>query len=226
MYEERSPDEISDSDETTVNEVVSSRRRAYSTRRNIDDCEAEGDEARNDRVEMQPAQNEMLTYITYYYQRNSIDVIKKNVSQFYTLDEIITAKTLLWQLFADMLLPERRRVTSDKRSACDASLADIVAALGELDIKGNFPVDTFVARNLDRLPKFAPEETNVIAVMDRLRAIELQLNEVQDLSINNRDRIMSNRDTMDTMREDIKIRVDKQPYNSIVVNGITRTASW
>ena len=27
---------------------------------------------------------------------------------------------------------------------------------------------------------------------------------------------------MDTMREDIKIRVDKQPYNSVVVNGITR----
>ena len=222
MYEERSPDDIFDSDETTVKEVVSSRRRAYSTRRSIDDCEAEGDEARNDRVEMQPAQNEMLTYITYYYQRNSIDVIKKTVSQFYTLDEIITAKTLLWQLFADMLLPERRRVTSDKRSAYDASLADIVAALGELDIKGNFPVDTFVVKNLDRLPKFAPEKTNVIAVMGRLRAIELQLNEVQDLSISNRDRIISNRDTMDTMREDIKIRVDKQPYNSVVVNGITR----
>ena len=82
VYEERSPDEISDSEETTVKEVVSSRRSAYSTRRNTDDCEAEGDEARNDRVEMQPAQNEMLTYITYYYQRNSIDVIKKPCHSF------------------------------------------------------------------------------------------------------------------------------------------------
>ena len=109
MYEERSPDEISDSDETTVKEVVSSRIRAYSTRKNIDDCEAEGDEARNDRVKMQPAQNEMLTYITYYYQRNSTDVIKKNVSQFYTPYEIITAKTAVATIC--------RHVTSRKKAS-------------------------------------------------------------------------------------------------------------
>ena len=38
---------------------------------------------------------------------------------------------------------------------------------------------------LDILPKYAPEETNVTSMMDRMRVVELQLNEVQDLFIGN-----------------------------------------
>ena len=46
---------------------------------------------------------------------------------------------------------------------------------------------------LDRLPKYAPpEETNVMAMMDRMRVVELQMNEVQDLSIRNRECIVKN----------------------------------
>ena len=149
--------------------------------------------------EDQPIKSELLTY-----------VIKKAVSAFYTLEEIVNAKALVWQLYADMLPPERRRVTSDKRSAYDASLTDITGALNELDINGKLPTDKFYAQQLDRMPRFAPEENNVMAVMDRLRAIELQLHEVQDLSLNNRDNIT-------------KMKAAKHDQNSSVANGTART---
>ena len=48
----------------------------------------------------------------------------------------------------------------------------------------------FISMNLDRLPKYAPEETNVMTMMDRMRVVELQLNEVQALSMRNRECIV------------------------------------
>ena len=137
-------------------------------------------------------QSELLTYVVHYYQRNSADKIKNTVLAFYTAEEIVTAKTVIWHAYENCLPPERRRVTTDKRSANEANLTDIIGAVSDLDAKGKVLSGRFCAMKLDRLPKYAPEETNVMAMMDRMRVVELQLNEVQDLSTRNRDCIVKN----------------------------------
>ena len=137
-------------------------------------------------------QSELLTYVVHYYQRNSAEKIKNTVLAFYTAEEIVTAKTVIWHAYENCLPPERRRVTTDKRSANEANLTDIIGAVSDLDAKGKVLGGRFCAMKLDRLPKYAPEETNVMAMMDRMRVVELQLNEVQDLSTRNRECIVKN----------------------------------
>ena len=128
----------------------------------------------------------------HYYQRNSAEKIKHTVLAFYTEKEIVTANTVIWHAYENCLPPERCRVTTDKRSANEANLTDIIGAVSDLDAKGKVLSGTFYAMKLDRLPKYAPEETNVIAMTDRMRVVELQLNEVHDLSIRNRECIVKN----------------------------------
>ena len=137
-------------------------------------------------------QSELLTYVVHYYQRNSAEKIKNTVLAVYTAEEIVTAKTFIWHAYENCLPPERRRVTTDKRSANEANLTDIIGAVSDLDAKGKVLSGRFCAMKLDRLPKYAPEETNVMAMMDRMRVVELQLNEVQDLSTRNRECIVKN----------------------------------
>ena len=128
----------------------------------------------------------------HYYQRNSAEKIKHTVLAFYTEKEIVTANTVIWHAYENCLPPERCRVTTDKKTANEANLTDIIGAVSDLDAKGKVLSGRFCAMKLDRLPKYAPEETNVIAMTDRMRVVELQLNEVHDLSIRNRECIVKN----------------------------------
>ena len=68
-------------------------------------------------------QSELLTYVVYYYQRNLTEMIKNTVLAFYTAEEIVKANTVIWHAYENCLPPERRRVTTDKRSANEANLS-------------------------------------------------------------------------------------------------------
>ena len=98
-------------------------------------------------------QSELLTYVVYCNHIHSTDMIKNTVLDFYT-DE---AKTVIWHAHENCLPPERRRVTTDKRSANEANLSDIIGAVSELDAKGKLLSGSLCATKLDRLPKYAPE---------------------------------------------------------------------
>ena len=163
-------------------------------------------------------QSELLTYVVYDYQRNSADTIKNTVLAFYTAEEIVNSKTTLWHTFENCLPPERRRVTTEKRSANEANLADIIGAVSDLDAKGKVLSGRFCAMKLDRLPKYAPEETNVMSMMDRMRVVELQLNEVQDMSMRNRENIVKNaRNIYEVANRNSG--ADKQSYSAVVSNS-------
>ena len=130
----------------------------------------------------------------------------------------MNAKTTLWHTFENCLPPERRRVTTDKRSANEANLAAIIGAVSDLDAKGKVFSGRFCAMKLDRLPKYAPEETNVMSMMDRMRVVELQLNEVQDLSMRNRENIVKNaRNIYEVANRNSG--ADKQSYSAVVSNS-------
>ena len=76
-------------------------------------------------------------------------------------------KTVIWHAYENCLPPGRHSVTTDKRSAYEANLSDIIGAVSDLDAKGNSLSGSFCAMKLDRLSKYAPEDTNVMSMMDR-----------------------------------------------------------
>ena len=119
------------------------------------------------------------------------------------------AKTVIWHAYENCLPPERRRVTTDKRSANEANLSDIIGAVSDLDGKG---------KSLDRLPKYVPEETKVMSMMDRMTVVEQQLNEVQDLSMRNRENTVTNaRNICDVGSRNSG--ADKPSYSAVVSNS-------
>ena len=116
--------------------------------------------------------SELLTYATFYMHNSAINNIKTIISNFYPLEEIITAKKMLWALCSDSLEQYIERKSTDKRSSVEASINDIFEALSKLDILGKVP--TFVAKNIDKLPSRQPEELNMICIINRLVKLEQQ----------------------------------------------------
>jgi len=83
---------------------------------------------------------------------------------------VSAAKKLLVREFSvliknTVLTTERRSFAS--RPAHDAEIDDIIQILEELDPQKALDGYVFAASALDRLPKYAPEEINICAVVDR-----------------------------------------------------------
>ena len=147
--------------------------------------------------------NELLSYVLYYYQNSSVDMIRKTVLAFYTSEEISAAKDLFWETNDNISIPKQRRISTSVRAAHEADFADIIGAISELDTKGCLNIGKYYAINLGRIPKFTPEEMNTLAVIDRLRALELQLSEVKDMTMNHSTRIDSTENQMSLLTADL-----------------------
>ena len=122
--------------------------------------------------------NELLTYATFYMNKSCIDHIKKIISSFYTNEEIVEAKKLLWEIKGSELQAYSERKNTDKRSSSDANISDIFDGLTKLDILDQIPI--FVAKKMDRIPKREPEELNTVSIIDRLGRIEKKIDEYGD----------------------------------------------
>ena len=143
--------------------------------------------------------NELLSYLYYHYSNSSIDMIRKTIISFYSPDDITVAKDLIWETNKESLLTSKqRRISTAVRSAHEADFNDIISALNELDQKGDLVIGKYYAVNFSKIPKCSPEEMNSLAIIDRLRALELQISEVKDLTLDNRSRIDRNEEQMST----------------------------
>ena len=114
--------------------------------------------------------NELLAYISHYINNSTVVNIKKIVIDFYSNDEIIIAKQLLWQLCSDDLVNYKERRSTEKRTNVEANVEDIIDAFKEMDVLGKLP--QFAAVNIDRLPNKCPEELNMISILSRLKSLE------------------------------------------------------
>lgn len=122
--------------------------------------------------------NSLLTYVCTYYDGSSRDKVHLAVANFYSVDEIKIAKKLLWDRFESDLPKFESRRDSDNRSAKDMMVSDILGALDHLD---NAKVEySFVTRDIKRLPKFSPEETNVCSMVDRVVTVEMKCTEMDE----------------------------------------------
>lgn len=114
--------------------------------------------------------NELITYTAYYRNRANGDALRRVILTCYTPHDIHEAKELIADRFrskidGNPLLMDRRGSTT--RPAQEAELDDILGLLDLLDEQRLLHDVQFVAAELDRLPKFGPEELNVCAVVDR-----------------------------------------------------------
>lgn len=134
--------------------------------------------------------NEFLTYIDFCQNKANDEALQRTVLGYH----ICCAKKTLIQRFhiyleSCPLIAERRN--SSARSAHEAEEDDVCGIFDLLDTLQVLNNCTFVAANLDNLPKFGREELNIAAVVDRQVHVEAT---VKDMSVAI-SQLMSHRDS-------------------------------
>lgn len=117
--------------------------------------------------------NELLAYASYYINRCPIDKLHPAIVKFFVPAEIELAKDALWPFITESDPSKKKTLRKDStsRSASEANVADILQALKNTDLEKV----NFVARDLERLPKWGPEEISLLALADRLAHVEAEL---------------------------------------------------
>ena len=134
-------------------------------------------------------QNELLSYLQYYLSRSSSENLKAVIVRFYGEAEINKAKLLLWRCVEDDIIGVfQNRITTASRSALEANTQDIITAFQKSDAQGVL-LPSFAAIDLNRVPKFAPEEMGDFAVREKLSALEQRLNLMENQVLGNSDSI-------------------------------------
>ena len=120
--------------------------------------------------------NELLCYVTTYIKRSTTEQIVKAIYRFYDIDEITTAKKLLYDHFPRLgAYPPRK--TSLKRTEVEAHSCDIVDSLIELDTSSHNIV--FCAKDLNRIPRWDPHETDHLSLLEKISKLEGRINNVE-----------------------------------------------
>ena len=127
--------------------------------------------------------NELLAYLCHYVHNSTITNIKNIIVGFYSFEEIVKAKKLLWELGKDHLDAYIERRTTDRRTCSEASLDDIVEAVKKLDMSSNLP--NFVAKNIANIPNNQPEELNLMYIVKRVNSLENKISTIDEVLINN-----------------------------------------
>ena len=84
--------------------------------------------------------SELLTYMSHYMNSSTLSNITKIANNFYSDDDILEAKKLLWEHFADVLGPIVARRDTDNRKGSEANLTDITNGLLKLDSEQKTPI--------------------------------------------------------------------------------------
>ena len=117
---------------------------------------------------------ELLCFVQYFLNCSAPDNIKDIAGTFYTDDEILAAKRVLWcdnnkpfiSKYAD-------RRNTNQRTGAAANIDDIFTALSALDkLESVEKKIQYVAHNLTRLPSYNPEELNNVSMLQRINALE------------------------------------------------------
>lgn len=120
--------------------------------------------------------SELLTYTWFYLQgKSTADSVCKTVCDFYCNEEIVEAKKQVWEMFGEKCeigkYTMRRNSQATGQSANELNVRDIIRALFKIDDAQISPV--FVAKNLDRVPKWEPEEmSDKITLLEIVRKLE------------------------------------------------------
>lgn len=122
--------------------------------------------------------SELLTYVMHYRNKSTVDALRRCVLHHYTANDITAAKKLFIKLFetklsSNTLATERR--SSSSRPAHEAEIDDIIGLANGLDEKDDLQSIKFVAADLERLPKYGPEEINMAYIAERHSTLDADI---------------------------------------------------
>ena len=128
--------------------------------------------------------SELLCYLQNYVGKIPHSVLSLNLSGFYKEEEIVEAKTVLFNVVGDMNLQfddiprnKQRRGGDNKRKL---DVEDILAMWEFLDTK-KIMLPDFVAKDLRRLPNIHPSDVDTYKLADTVNEVKLQLSNVQSV---------------------------------------------
>ena len=136
--------------------------------------------------------NELLTYAFLYIHKCTVAGLARVLSDFYSSDEVVEAVQCLVNAHPnstvigdDLTRPKRTSYAATLNDAGRLKLAEDLVTRGVEPIvkHGNQQVQ-FCATNLDRIPKFAPEELNVHSLMLRIERLEMRSKDLTELEVN------------------------------------------
>ena len=167
--------------------------------------------------------NELLCYVVQHMHWSTRDHLFKTISRFYNLDEIVAAKKALFKMY-DTLGDFQQRKTSTNRTEQLAHADDILQGVYDLDSLGIGM--KFAAVNLDRVPKWSPNEIEHFALVEKLTAVEGRLSNMELVVSENKMQILHNKDNFSDLKDYVvrnenKIKADP-PRSSY--SQITRSA--
>ena len=155
--------------------------------------------------------DELLCYATYYINNSCRNNIKRIVCNFYSQEDIIASKKLLWSLSSEFLEPYKERKTTNQRSSADANVNDIFEALLKLDSVDKLP--SFVAKKMDNLPNREPEELNLMTMIKRISKIESKQNDFKELVLKHECDLQNTKDAeINTKVNDLNVKVAKTSH--------------
>ena len=135
----------------------------------------------------------LLAYAQYCISCATSDNTRHVLCSHFSAEEISEAKDLLWE---KLELPEQKRTNSSKRPASEANVGDIMDTLSKIDISTDNHVFYVDPMGIGRLPRFNPENLNVVAVdhriaelVDNCRVLQGQVDSYRTLAMRCTDRL-------------------------------------
>ena len=125
--------------------------------------------------------NTVLTYVMHSMSRANAESIIQVMNSTFTDDEMASAKNALWNVGGEKLLGKNlKRTSSENRTKRFVLCPDVIDGIQKLDQCGN-PMPNFVtdADGVGRLPRFSPEDLNVVTLDERCRQLERLMNGMQ-----------------------------------------------
>jgi hypothetical protein len=125
--------------------------------------------------------NPVLAYMSCNMNSSTADDITRSCQDFYSVQELILAKDILWAVGSVQHLPPKRRRREGKyRTESEAITSDIVEALSLLDAADKMPRFGVDAALLKRIPGPVPTENNTMSLCTRLLDLECRMNRAEE----------------------------------------------
>ena len=178
-----------------------------------------------DDVHVSVTMNTLLAYAQYCISCATSDNTRHVLCSHFSAEEISEAKDVLWE---KLELPEKKRTNSSNRPASEADVGDIMAALYKIDISTDNHVFYVDSMGIGRLPRFNPENLNVVAIdhriaelVDHCRVLQGQVDSYRTLAMRCTDRL----DVYDTVLQQHsnllrEIKYQQSPYLPTAPNTV------
>ena len=125
--------------------------------------------------------NSVLTFMVNSLTNSPVEMVKKCCHEYYTLDELVVAKDLLYVVGDNEVLPRYiRRRDGSSHQETDAVIKDLMDGINKLDehdMLPRFAVDS-IGHNI--IPRSIPSEINSISMCEWITTLEHRMKHTED----------------------------------------------